>query len=348
MLMRLRLRDFRLFGELVFEPDAGVNFLVGPNAQGKTSLLEAVCLLLRLQSPRTNSPSECVRFGTEGFGIDGICGGRHLALKVANRLRHFALDSKPQSTASDYLAVARVAWISNTDLDLVRGGGSGRRRFLDFLGVQTLPGYLRQLRAYERALRSRNTLLREGRPRREIEAFDAPLCAAGDHLLAARARMCAGLAAGISSSYRAISGSGEILSVSHRPGAGTPMHEDLAASHDEETRLRTTTRGPHRDDLALMLDGRPAATFASEGQQRSAALGLKLAQSLALARGNGSPPLYLIDDVFGELDETRRNNLLAALPGEGQKLITATSLNWLADTPRPAKHFTLANGRITG
>jgi DNA replication and repair protein RecF len=346
MLTRLRLRDFRLFGEMVFEPDPGVNFLVGSNAQGKTSLLEAVCLLLRLQSPRTNSPSECVRFGTGGFGIDGTCGGRHLALKVANRLKHFALDSKPQVAASDYLAVARVAWIANTDLDLVRGGGSARRRFLDFLGVQTVPGYLRQLRAYERALRSRNALLREGRPRREIAAFDTPLCAAGDFLLEARARISSMLEENVSASYRAISGSGETFSIAYQPGSGLPMGNSLAASRDEDLRLRTTPCGPHRDDLALLLGGRPATTFASEGQQRSAALGLKLAQSLELARGGGSPPIYLIDDVFGELDETRRNNLLHSLPGHGQKLITATSLNWLADAPWPSSRFTLANGQL--
>ena len=346
MLTQLRLREFRIFSELVFEPDAGANFIVGCNAHGKTSLLEAACLLLRLQSPRTNSPSECVRFGERGFAIDGRHSGRHLALKFENRLKHFVLDSKPQAAASDYLAVARVAWISNSDLDLVKGGASFRRRYLDFLGVQSLPGYLKSLRSYERALRSRNALLKEGRPWQEISAFDAPLCEAGDQLLSARILLCKDLAPRVSAAYQEISDSQESLEICYKSGAETPMQAALDGARDDDSRLRVTTRGPHRDDLLLMLNGKPASIFASEGQQRSSALGLKLAQSLQLAEGCGQSPLYLIDDVFGELDARRRHNLLSALPSKAQKLITTTSLGWLSESPWPARIFELSQGKL--
>lgn len=347
MLTNLRLHDFRPFPGLEFHPVPGANFLVGPNAQGKTSILEAACLLLRLQSPRTNTLGECVRFGHPGFSVDGHWAGRHLHVKYVGRLRHFVLDSKPQSLAADYLAVAKVVWISNADLDLVRGGGALRRRFLDFLGVQLVSGYLHQLRTYERALRSRNALLREGRPRREIAAFDPPLCAAGDFLLEARAGLVEGLGPTARDAYRSISGTGETLDVTYKAGAGTPMIEQLAAAPANEERLRTTTVGPHRDDMVLLLDEKPAASFASEGQQRSIALALKLAQAREIASGTGHEPLYLIDDVFGELDPARRNNLLTALPKEAQKLVTTTTLAWLEEAPWPATVFQLRDGCLS-
>jgi DNA replication and repair protein RecF len=341
MLRELRLRDFRCFTQMDFRPAPGLNFIVGPNAQGKTSLLEAACILLRLQSPRTSSLGDVVRFDQPGFGLDGYWNERHLHIKYAGALKAFALDSKPQSRSADYLAVARVAWISNDDLQLVRGGGSQRRRYLDFLGAQVVSDYLRKLRAYERALRSRNALLKNNRPRREIAAFDGPLIESGTALLASRAELCATLAPLVTAACRQISGKNETLEITYRPGSGPDFAAALQETQDEEIRLRATVAGPHRDDIEISLDGRKAATFASEGQQRSVALALKLAQARALEESASTPPLYLIDDVFGELDSLRRNNLLAALPAAAQKLITTTSIDWL-EMPDSATRHTLA------
>jgi DNA replication and repair protein RecF len=335
MLRDLWLRDFRCFPQKEFQPSPGLNFITGRNARGKTSLLEAACILLRLQSPRTSSLSDAVRFDQPGFGLDGHWNERHMHVKFAGSLKAFALDSKPQSRSTDYLAVARVAWISNDDLQLVRGSGAQRRRYLDFLGAQILPGYLRKLRSYERALRSRNALLKDNRPRREISAFDPPLLDAGTVLLAARTELCQTLRPTVTSACRQISGGNETLEISYRPGSGPDFAAALEASREEEARLRATVAGPHRDDVEITLDGRKAATFASEGQQRSVALALKLAQARALEASAAEPPLYLIDDVFGELDPLRRNNLLAALPAAAQKLITTTALDWL-ETPGDA------------
>jgi len=346
MLRDLRLRDFRCFEHLDFEPAPGLNFLIGSNAQGKTSLLEAACVLLRLQSPRAGSLAEAVRFECPGFGLDGHWGGSHLHLKFAGALKAFALDSKPQSRSADYLAVARVVWISNEDLQLVRGSGSPRRRYLDFLGVQSVPNYLRNLRAYERAVRSRNALLKDNRPRREIAAFDPPLIEAGSFLLSARATMCRELQPLVTASCRQIAGEGETLEISYLPGSPADFAQALAASHDEESRLRATVVGPHRDDLAIQSGGREAVSFASEGQQRSIALALKLAQAGRLEESPGARPVYLIDDIFGELDPARRNNLLCALPPTSQKLITATSLDWL-EQPGDAVIFSVAGGTVT-
>lgn len=345
MLDDVRVRDFRCFDALDFELAKGMTFLIGANAQGKTSLLEAMCVLLRLQSPRASSLAEMVRFDTAGFGLDGHWKGRHLHVKFTNALKAFALDSKPQSRSADYLAVAKVAWISNADLQLVSGGGSQRRRFMDFLGAQCVPNYLRHLRAYERALRSRNALLKEGRSRREVEAFDGPLLETGTFLLEAREKLTEGLAPCVARACRKIAGEGEMLQVFYRPGCKEDFATALAESREEEMRLRVTQTGPHRDDLEILLNGRAAAVFGSEGQQRSAALVLKLAQADKLDEVAGAPPLYLIDDVFGELDVRRRNNLLLALPGSAQKVITCTTLDWL-EAPQDAAVFSLKDGRM--
>jgi len=345
MLRELRVRDFRCFESLVFQPAPGLNFIIGPNAQGKTSILEAACILLRLQSPKATSLGETVRFEQPGFGLDGHWNDRHLQVKVAGGTKSFTLDSKPQTKGADYLSVARVVWIGNDDLQLVRGSGSGRRRYLDFLGAQIEPGYLRRLRAYERAVRSRNALLKDNRPRREIAAFDGPLIEAGSALLESRARLIAELTPKIADSYTQISGGREELLITYQPGAVGDFAEALAATRAEETRLRVTTVGPHRDDFDIQLGNHPADTFASEGQQRSIALALKLGQASELGASTAEPPLYLIDDVFGELDRDRRNNLMRALPDAAQKLITSTTLTWREETTA-ATVFHLKDGML--
>lgn len=346
MLTDLRLADFRCFERLRLEPAPGTNFLIGANAQGKTSILEAACVVARLQSPRTASLAEMVRAGRTGCAVDARVGGTHLHFRYEPPKRSLALDSVAQSGSAEYLRVARVAWFSNDDMEIVRGSASKRRRALDFLCSQLEPLYLRHLRAYDRALRSRNALLKDGRPRREIEAFDAPLADHGDFLAAARAEACVALAPLVAQAVRDIGGREEAVGVSYVPGAEGPLLGALAATRGEEARLRQTVAGPHRDDLALALNGMEAARFASEGQQRTLALALKLAQTRHIVARTGQMPLLLIDDVFGELDPDRRRNLLAHLPADSQRLITTTHLGWL-DTSLPATIFRLDSHQLS-
>ncbi len=204
-----------------------------------------------------------------------------------------------------------------------------RRRYLDFIGLQVDARYRPALRAYERALRSRNALLKSAAPRpRELEAYTEPLIRAGSLLREMRAALVRQLAPSAEASQRAISGQGETLLLEYAPGNEEDFAAHLARTRADEERLRLTTVGPHRDDLQLQVQGMPAAQFASEGQQRTIALALKLAQARLFAEETGAGPLLLIDDIFGELDATRRNALLAHLPNDSQKLVTATSLDW--------------------
>lgn len=329
MLADLQLRNFRCFESLAVEFAPGFNFFVGRNGQGKTSILEAACVLLRLQSQRSSTLAPVVRFGEKAFGVSGRLDEHRLEFRYSALRRKVSLDDAEQRTLGEYLRLGRVVSFANTDIELVRGGSDSRRRYLDFLGTQIDPIYRPSLRAYERALRSRNALLKSAQPRpREIAAYDSPLIEHGTKLGVMRARLVEVLAPMAAEAHRQISGTTETLSLRFAPGNREDFASDLANSQAKELRLRQTIVGPHRDDIELMVEGKNAQQYASEGQQRTVALALKIAQARMFQMEEGTPPLLLIDDIFGELDPVRRNALLAHLPGDAQKLVTATSMQW--------------------
>ncbi|CAN5608011.1 DNA replication/repair protein RecF [soil metagenome] len=329
MLRDLQLRNVRCFESIAVEFEPGFNFIVGPNGQGKTTLLEAACILLRLQSQRASSLTQVVRHGARSFVLSGHVENHLLQFYYSALRRKTAFDGVEQCDPAEYLRLVRVVSFANHDLDLIRGGAELRRRYLDFIGTQVDARYRPALRSYERALRSRNALLKSASPRpRELAAYTEPLVRAGNLLREMRAGLVRRLAPEAEESQRAISGAQETLALGYAPGNEEDFAAHLERTQAEQTRLRLTTVGPHRDDLRLQVEGRPAAQFASEGQQRTIALALKLAQAQILTEETGTGPLLLIDDIFGELDAGRRNALLAHLPNDSQKLVTATSLDW--------------------
>ena len=329
MLAELQLRDFRCFESLRVELEPGLNLFLGRNGQGKTSILEAACVLLRLQSQRSATLAAAVRFGQNAFGVSGILDDHRLDFRYSALRRKTSLDEVEQKTLGEYLRLARVVSFANTDIELVRGGSDARRRYLDFLGSQIDPLYRPTLRAYERAVRSRNALLKSAHPRTlELAAYNPPLLEHGEKLGAMRGRLVERLAPLAAEAHSQISGGQERLELQFAPGNEPDFARDLAASRDRELRLRQTVVGPHRDDIELLVQGKKAAQFASEGQQRTVALALKIAQGRMFAQEEGAPPLLLIDDIFGELDPVRRNALLQHLPADSQKLVTATTMQW--------------------
>ena len=328
VLSRLKVRHFRCFESHEVEFAGGLNIIVGPNARGKTSLLEAACILLRLQSPRISRLAHAIQHQRRGFVVDGYFGERHLQFYFGRERKKLALDEVEQKSAREYLGIARLVYISNGDIEIVRGGAEARRRFLDFVASQREPGYRQALRDYERALRSRNLLLKASSPSwREIAAFDEPLLASGSRIAEARSRLLVQLQPDANAKHEAISGAREKLRIEYLPGGGADFAASLGAARNEDARLRQTSVGPHRDDAAFFLNEH-ASGYASEGQQRTLALALKLGAAQLLERHFGAPPLLLLDDVFGELDMERRAALLAALPRDSQKLVTTTHLGW--------------------
>ena len=331
MIRTLRAVDFRCFSSLSLEMPAAGGVFTGDNAQGKTSILEAVCLLVRLQSPRTRKLPAMLRIGgTGGFGIAGEAWGMERRVRWQRGLE-LAVEGEPRDGPGSYLADGGlIVWMGNEDLELVRGSAETRRRYLDFVGSQIEPGYRIALARYRRALKAKNLLLKDPRPREEeIRSYEEVMIHSGDALVAARARMVELLSPRARSAQREVSGRDEMLGVEYRPAGGQELRAALEQARERERRQRQSMVGPHRDDLLLTINGLPAAEFASEGQQRTVALALKLAQGEALAAGRGRVPVYLIDDIFGELDPGRRNAVLRALPAEAQKWITTTHLGWL-------------------
>jgi DNA replication and repair protein RecF len=284
-----------------------------------------------------------VRFGGEAFAIEGMLGETRLGITCTPPSRILKVDGVVQAKPSDYLDQGRIVWFGSDDLLLVNGPAEKRRKLLDSAGLQLagdgLPdalSYARDLKTYERALRSRNLLLREGKPRTQIEAYDIPLSEAGDRILQARDALVSALAPLAASACRAISG--ESLELSYQPGSSRPMREALVASRSEEMRLRQTRVGPQRDDMGLLLNGISAGSFASEGQRRTIALALKLGVAALLAEVNKTPPLLLLDDIFGELDPERRNALLSGMPAKSQAILTTADLGAIALPPNSVIH----------
>ena len=331
----LRLHQFRCFSSLSCELAEGINLFTGDNAQGKTSILESVCVLLRLQSPRTSSTADLVQFDQDAFGIRAQVGDVELSHLWKSGKRRLSIDGDPCRRSGDYLASSGlVVWMGNEDVQLVRGAGELRRRYLDFAGSQLYPDYRPALRAYEKALRSRNHLLkRDASPNwREIDAYSDVLVRHGEVLIARRAELTSLLQPWAAEAHRFVGGGREELRIDYLTGAVGSFSQALAESRGGELRRRVTVVGPHRDDVSLKIDGRLAAQYASEGQQRTVALSLKLAQARLLEQMRGATPIILVDDIFGELDPSRRNALLEYLPDSAQKFITTTHLDWLDDT----------------
>lgn len=305
---------------------------IGRNAQGKTSLMEAACVLLRLQSPRTANRAEMIRIGGSTLMIEGTLDGKKLRCAQSATVRRLALEGQVCTRSADYLAASGlVVWMDHRDMNLLRGGGEHRRRYLDFAASQMFPDYLKALRGYERAVRGRNHVLKRDAviQWRQADAFARVMADYAQVLRSRREELVQALRTEVARVHAELSGSTEKLLVAYEPGfAEVNLAEELLTLRDEESRLRQTAAGPHRDELSLTLNGLDATTFASEGQQRSAALSLKIAQAHVLEAAAGRPPLLLLDDVFGELDASRRRALLRLLPAGTQKIITTTTLDW--------------------
>ncbi len=334
MLSELRISNFRCFESFDCSLEGGTTLFVGENAQGKTSILESICVLMRLQSPRSNKVSDQIRFGSESCSIEGILSGKRLLFSAAGPRRRMRVDNESFSKRKNYLAeTGLVVWIGNDDIDLVRGNAESRRRYLDFGASQLSAGYLPALRAYTRALRARNFLLkRDANPCwDQIGSYTKLLVQHGTYIAEQRSALISSLAPFSKELQLDVSGKDEILCLNYvRSG-----NEDLELAYEEkkesESKRRITLVGPHRDDLELSINSLLASKFASEGQQRTIALSLKIAQSHVLRERKGSNPILLIDDIFGELDSSRRNRLLSSFPEGAQKIITTTSLDWASD-----------------
>lgn len=348
MLTTLRLSNFRCYSTLRWSIPAEGAVLLGTNAQGKTSLMEALCFALTLHSPRATRLEKLARDCQGQFGISLETADGTRRLQWVNRKLSLQVNGAERKDFTDYLAdTYPVTWLANSDISLVTGAAEERRRYLDFLGSQWHPVYRQALQAYRKALKSRNALLRH--PRRSaatLRSYANLQAQHGEIIMQLRCQLLDRLMPHIAHGHRTISGGAEQVSISYRPSTQQPLIAALDASLEADERAGFTTIGPHRDDFDLRISGLNAAEFASEGQQRTLAIALQMAQGSLLQEETGKAPILLVDDVFGELDTNRRQALLSMLPAEAQVFITTTTLNWLGETPLHLPVLRIENASI--
>lgn len=349
MIHSLRLRNFRCYPTLQWQVPAEGALLLGDNAQGKTSLMEAICVALSLHSPRSGRMNRLARHGCNDFGISlGTDTGTRRLVWEPRKLE-MSVDGMPRRDYAEYLAdTLPVVWLGNRDMALVTGAAEQRREYLDFVGAQWHPEYRAHLLSYRRALKSRNILLRHPQPQMAaLHSYAQVMAAHGEALLVLRRQLLDLLAPHISQLHRHISATRqEDVQLHYEPSTPLPLAEALEQCTEADRRAGFTTVGPHRDDLVLCVNGASAAAYASEGQQRTLAIALVLAQVGLLSAETGQPPVLLIDDIFGELDPARRHALLSALPPDSQTFITTTHLHWLGESSLPLPLFSIENQSI--
>jgi len=353
-LAHLRLRDFRNYARMDVDFAPGFHVLLGDNAQGKTNILEAIYLMATLRSFRGVGGAQMVRHGAKGYFVGGnvVGQGEHeIKMYWALRERKLALDGQPVKKLADYFGALRTVVFCTEDLQLVKGTARSRRRFIDLLLAQTQPGYLALLQRYMHAVRNRNALLKQRTvDEAALESFSAEMVKLGNDIIRARRELIPKFSPLARLAYRRISNDAEELRIEYQPSVKNDFGVELAASRVREKSFRATLVGPHRDDLQLLQNEKSAAQYGSEGQKRTLAIALKMAQAEFLTGIHGSPPILLIDDVMGELDVKRRSGLLPLLErahhARGQVFMTCTEENWPRELGRDLHRWTVKQGTV--
>lgn len=360
----LELVDFRSYHRLEWRPDPGVNLLIGPNGAGKTNVLEAVGYVSTLRSFRgvpdeglisDDADAAYIRAGVERG--EAAPGETLVEIEIPRRgPRRTQVDRVRLRRTSDLIEVARVVRFLPEDLDLVKRGPGRRRDLIDEASIQLRPSAALDLGEYDRALRQRNAFLKQGAPDPvTLSVWDERLSQAGGKVMARRAATMAELSEAIRTAYRTISRSDSELSFAYGSdwGASTDpavtageQAQALATAIENRRRAdidrRVTTVGPHRDDPVMLLDGHDARIHGSQGEQRTAALAVRLAVHRAVTERVGVAPILLLDDVFSELDADRAHRLAEALP-VAQTLITSARPE---DVPVDGRSWTVGGGEL--
>jgi DNA replication and repair protein RecF len=338
---RIRLLDFRNAEEAEVRFSSGVNLLHGDNAQGKTNLLEALYYTALGKTFRTGHDEELIRFGADGATVENLYSSEGQAdctlrfrLVRGSRARAVDRNGVRVRSMSEIVGGFRVVLFCPAHLSVVQGSPEDRRDFLNVAISQLRPVYVRALKRFNRALKERNALLRQaqetgGRPDETIEQWSAQLAGACAEIAARRAEYILRLEDLMKECFADMTGNREVPGIGYVNSLGLPAREMLSAEATEPEYFRLLTErtareigagstlyGVHRDDLLLTLNGRPARLYASQGQQRSIALAMKLAEGTVSGQeAGGDLPVFLFDDVLSELDGSRRAYLLRELDG---------------------------------
>ncbi len=352
---RLELVDFRNYSAATFELTTGVTAVIGDNGQGKTNLAEALAYLATLSSMRGAPADAMVRTGAESAIIRAsVRDDERESLIEAeikpNGRNRVQVNRQHLARARDLLGVVRVTVFSPDDLVTVKGAPSERRRFLDDTLVALAIKYDALRLELDRIVRQRNTLLKQagGRSTDEIEmsldVWDLKLAAAGEQFGRARATLVERCEPMVAEAYEQLAGAPSAIGLEYEPPwRSSGLAAALSAARVDDVRRGVSTVGPHRDELVLTLDGLPARTHASQGEQRTLALAMRLAAHRLVAERTGSTPVLVLDDVLSELDQGRARALLEHLPA-GQVVITTA--NVLPESAHPDRVLHIRAGAV--
>lgn len=322
--------EFRNYRTLSWTPAARLNILSGPNAQGKTNLLEALAVLLTGRSFRTPRLAELARWGAETAVVAG-----ELTRAGASRTVRRTIQRGPDGAwqaAGEACEWARAIAFGWQDLEIVNGAPAARRNFIDGFAARLYPSHLPALQRYRQIVARRNRLLqaRDAGPEAlaRLAPWDEQLAATGMELIDRRRRAVAALQTELSRVYPALAGSGHKVEIRYRTGLGeasapAALLAALERARPEERRRGLTLVGPHRDDLAIEIDGVDARAFGSRGQQRLLALALRLAEVMPVTEAAGTAPILILDDALSELDPEVRGRVLGEIGSAEQVFLTS-------------------------
>ena len=339
--MRVRtldLTDFRNYTQVGVSFNNGLTVIVGYNGQGKTNLLEAIGVAGGLGSIRGGQYAAMVRHGADSAMVRcrvRTTADRDVSIEamiLSSGRSRFHVNRQRLARQSDLSDVLVVTVFSPDDLELVKGGPSNRRRWVDEALVASRPEFARVRGELDRVLRQRNALLRQVGARLDADAattldvWDDRLASVGDEIRRRRSELLEAVGPRLAADYEIMAGQADSVVARYESSWGDePLASALIAARRSDLRRATTTVGPHRDDVALTIGGRPARTHASQGEQRSLALAMRLAADSEVRERRSVRPVLLLDDVFSELDRNRAAALLDALPAGQRILTTATS-----------------------
>ena len=332
----IRLDHYRNYDFLEIELDKGTNLFIGDNAQGKTNILEAVYVCGTSRSHRTNKDKDLIAFGCAESHIRMFLQKGDLPYQIdfhlhKDRPKGIAVNGQPIRRARDLLGISSMVFFSPEDLNIIKEGPSLRRKFLDAELCQLDPLYLSDLAEYNKVVNQRNKLLKDAYGDEHLlstlDVWDAQLLRYGKKIIKARSSFIEEMIPFVQEIHGDLTGGLEKLTLSYEPDVTEEGFEKkLSANREKDKKMKTTSVGPHRDDIAIFSDGIDLRQFGSQGQQRTAALTLKLSEISMIKRKRKETPVLLLDDVLSELDKKRQAYLLERIHNI-QTLITCTGMD---------------------
>lgn len=352
----VQLKNFRNYESLELGFDRGTNIFYGDNAQGKTNILESLYLCGTTKSHKGSKDKEIIRFSEDEAHIrmevrkDGISYRIDMHLKK-NRAKGVAINGLPIKKASELFGVVNMVFFSPEDLNIIKNGPGERRRFLDAELCQLDKLYLTNLASYNHIVNQRNKLLKDisFNPglRDTLDIWDMQMTEYGKKIIEKRKRFVEELNEIICEIHRNLTGGAEMLQIIYEPSVTEEnMEQEVIRNRDRDMRMKLTSVGPHRDDLCVMANGIDIRKYGSQGQQRTAALSLKLSEIYMVKKKIKDTPILLLDDVLSELDSSRQTCLLESIH-DIQTMITCTGLDdFISHRFQINKVFQVTGGKV--